>query len=277
MQLNSVYLYPNKVDVFYNSLATWQKERYRRVYNRNLKIHRGVDNRIDLQMKNSDQKAQDISTRPFIVFNLLNKETQELILQKTCEINNAATGKAFVIITENEIANIESGFYYYTLHSETRTYVADYYTVSAKSPMYVDSQYETFAIVEVGQHMQGEPLDSFKIDEFQEVIVSANATRITNKFFISSIINARPNLTVPASVHTFQFNLTNYTGTIEIQASQDEGADPHKWITIENISTSNNNNPLYKNVIGKYSWFRIKNTPNLLLPNSGSLDTILYR
>jgi hypothetical protein len=211
------------------------------------------------------------------VFNLINKETQELILQKTCEVNNASTGKAFVVITENEIAEVEPGFYYYTLHSETRTYIQDYYTVTAKSPMYVDSQYDTFAIIEVGQHIRGEPTNSVTIDEFKEVIVSANATTVTNKFFLSSIINARPNLTVPASVHTFQFNVTDYYGTIEIQASQDEGANPQQWITIENISTNNDSNTLYKNIIGKYSWFRIKNTPNLLLPTSGSLDTILYR
>jgi hypothetical protein len=56
MQFNPVYLYPNKVDVFTTPSDIWSTERYRRVYNRNLKIFRGVDNRIDIQVRNSDKK-----------------------------------------------------------------------------------------------------------------------------------------------------------------------------------------------------------------------------
>ena len=276
MQLNSVYLYPNKVDVFTNSLATWQKERYRRVYNRNLKIYRGCDNRVDLQVRNSDEKSQDISTRPYIVFNLINKETQELVLQKDCEIASASGGKAYVIITEIEMTAIETGYYHFSLHSETRTIVGNYHTVSARTPLYVDSQYGTFGIVEVGQHLMGEPLDSLRIDEFKEVIVSASATVITDKHYFSSIIDAKPNLTVPASVHTFQFNMSSYHGEIEVQASQDEGADPQVWATVS-TTTADNDSILYGNVIGKYSWFRIKHTPDLTQNNPGSLDEILYR
>ena len=58
MHLISVYLYQNKIDVFTNAATAWQTERYRRVYNRNIKIYRGVDNRIDIQVRNSDQKVQ---------------------------------------------------------------------------------------------------------------------------------------------------------------------------------------------------------------------------
>ena len=75
MQLISVYLYPNKIDVFTNASAAWQTKRYRRVYNRNIKIYRGVDNRIDLQVRNSDEKAAD-TTGSTLVFNLVERETQ---------------------------------------------------------------------------------------------------------------------------------------------------------------------------------------------------------
>ena len=60
MQFNPVYLYSNKLDVFTSPSDSWSIERYRRVYNRNLKIFRGVDNRIDIQVRNSDQKASNI-------------------------------------------------------------------------------------------------------------------------------------------------------------------------------------------------------------------------
>ena len=276
MQLNSVYLYPNKVDVFTNSLATWQKERYRRVYNRNLKIFRGCDNRIDLQVRNSDEKSQDITTKPYLVFNLINKETQELVLQKDCEVVSLSTGKTYVIVTESDLSAIETGYYHFSVHSETRTITGDYHVVSSRTPLYLDSQYGTFGVIEIGQHIMGEPLDSLKIDEFKEVIVSASATRVTDKYYISGIIDAKPNLSVPSSLHTFQFKMTNYHGQIEVQASQDEGSDPQVWVTVS-TTTADSDSILYDNVSGKYSWFRIKHTPDLTQINPGSLDEILYR
>ena len=60
MQLNPSYLYSNRVDV-YTNLGTWTTARYRKVYQRNLKLYRGVDNRLDFQIKNGDERPQPIS------------------------------------------------------------------------------------------------------------------------------------------------------------------------------------------------------------------------
>jgi hypothetical protein len=48
------------------------------VYNRNLKIFRGVDNRIDIQVRNSDQKASNIAGST-LVFNLVNQATKDFV------------------------------------------------------------------------------------------------------------------------------------------------------------------------------------------------------
>ena len=74
MQINSIYLYPNKLDVYTSDTATWTAERNRMVYNRNLKVYRGSDNRIDLQLRNGDQKAYN-ATGSTIIFNLVNNRT----------------------------------------------------------------------------------------------------------------------------------------------------------------------------------------------------------
>ena len=78
--------------------------------------------------------------------------------------------------------------------------------------------------------------------------------------FFSSLIEARSRLSIPQSIHTFQFNLTNFYGTLVIQASQDEGATPKNWIDVSTFESANQN-ILYKNVTGKYNWFRVKYTP----------------
>lgn len=96
MQLISCYLYSNKIDVFTNAAAAWKTERYRRVYNRNVKIYRGVDNRIDIQVRNSDEKAAD-TTGSTMVFNLVERETQKLVAKKDCVAVAASTGKYYVM------------------------------------------------------------------------------------------------------------------------------------------------------------------------------------
>jgi len=270
MQLISVYLYPNKIDVFTNTLAAWQPERYRRVYNRNLKIHRGVDNRIDLQVRNSDQKAQDI-TGSYLVFNLVNRESKELILQKDCVIQTAASGRAYVILSNAELANIEPGFYQYSVNTETRTIDGNTHITTAKNPLYIDSQYGAFSSIEIHGDVFGEPVDSIVIKEFKNYQPYDPNTQL---FFISGIINAQPQYGTPQSLHTFQIKTTDYSGDIIIQGSQSAGGNPERWVDLETIP-ADQTPILYQNIIGKYNWFRIKHIP--ALSNTGTVDSILYR
>ena len=80
MQQISVYLYPNNIDVFTN-VGAWTTERYRKVYQRNIKVYGGMDNRIKVQVKNADQKSLNI-TGSTVVFTIVGRDTQELILEK---------------------------------------------------------------------------------------------------------------------------------------------------------------------------------------------------
>jgi hypothetical protein len=259
MQLISVYLYSNKVDAYCNASASWPKERYRQVYNRNLKIYRGVDNKIDFQVKNSDQKALAI-TGSIVVFSLTNKQSGELILQKDCVVQSSLTGKVFVLLSEFEMRSLEPGNYSYCLHREVRTPIsggADY-TISSKSPLYTDSQYSVNATIEIYGDVFGEVQPSFETTAFEERVSFESAA--PSKFY-SSIIPANPKLTTPQSIHTFQFDLSNYFGQIVIEASQEDSAAPLIWADIDTINCSGEN-ILYKNITGKFNWFRIRHTPS---------------
>ncbi len=276
MQAISVYLYPNKVDVFTNLHSDWLQERYRRVYNRNVKIYRGVDNRVDLQVKNSDQKAVSITGYHF-VFNLINSETQKLLISKDCaDVDDSSPnrGRMFVTLSEAELSSIEPGLYHYTIVRETRQSLEDgNYSVTQREPMYIDSQYGVYAVIEIGNNIKGEPVDSVKIIAFNNFEAINQGEQ---KHFVSSIIDARPEINSPQSLHTFQFNMTNYSGNIVIQGSLSEGANPQVWTDIETL-VADQTSILYQNVTGKYNWFRVKHFPNTALNNYGTVDSILYR
>jgi len=256
MQLISVYLYPNKLDVFTNSLADWTQERYRQVYQRNLKIYRGVDNRIDFQVKNAAQKPLDITNGVF-VFTLVSRETQELLLTKVCDVRSFDNGRIFVELTETEVRDIEPGFYQYSIVQEEHDELGDTYVVTSRKPVYFDSQYDSIGTIEVSGNVYGEPIPSQVIKEFSENVPEVFTDP---NDFTSSIIDAHPETSIGSSTHTFQFYLSDYSGQIKIQGSLSDGATPHVWSDIQTYNVTDSDLK-YANIIGKYNYFRIRHTP----------------
>jgi hypothetical protein len=275
MQFNPVYLYVNKLDVFTTPTDTWSTERYRRVYNRNLKIFRGVDNRIDIQVRNSDQKASNI-VGSTLVFNLVSQATKDLVLQKDFAAMDLATGKVTVIITSEELLDLDLGFYNYSIVKEVRSIVdSTDHTVTSKIPLYMDSQYDTVGTLEITGDVYGGVADSLMVDTFNYTNPFTQGASEPLPFYVSAIIDAAPNTSPAYPIHTFQFYTTNYTGTVEIQASLDtQGATPRdtKFSTVATVDLANEK---YKNITGKYNWFRVKHIP--ALNNTGTVDKILYR
>ena len=275
MQFNPVYLYVNKLDVFTTPTDTWSTERYRRVYNRNLKIFRGVDNRIDIQVRNNDQKASNI-VGSTLVFNLVSQDTKHLVLQKDFTAMDLATGKVTVILTAEELLDLDVGFYNYSIIKEVRTTVdSTDYTVTSKMPLYMDSQYDTVGTLEITGDVYGDVSTSVNVSTFNYTNPFTQGAVEPFPFYTSEIIDARPNTSPAYPIHTFQFYTTNYTGTVEIQASLDaQGATPRetKWATVATVDLLTQQ---YKNVTGKYNWFRVKHIP--ALNNTGTVDKILYR
>ena len=260
MQFNPVYLYSNKLDVYTSSLGSWTTERYRRVYNRNLKIFRGVDNRIDIQVRNSDQKASNI-TGSYLVFNLISKDTNNLVLQKDFTPADLATGKLIIILTAHELLDLDNGFYSYSIIKETRTNVdSSNYIVNSRMPLYMDSQYDTVGTLEILGDVYGDVEPSTVINTFSYTNPFTVGDS-TPSWFESAIIDTRSKNKYSDSLHTFQFYSTNYTGSVLIQGNlDDQGGTPResKWVTIDSVDLTSEQ---YKNVQGKWNWLRIKHIP----------------
>jgi hypothetical protein len=271
MQLNSVYLYSNKIDVFTNALASWKTERYRQVYNRNLKIFRSVDNRIDLQVRNSDEKSANI-TGSTLVFNLVTRDTKDLILAKDCIVVDAAKGKVYVVITEAETLSLESGFYNFTITQEVRETVdsTDYY-VTARTPMYIDSQYGVIATLEVSGDVFGDIAETLKINKFARI--NPATTGNTEPVYITSSIIDTKNYDTASSLHTLQFYASaDYVGTAIVQGSLAEGGTPNDLLWTDIGVAFDPTTDKYKNIVGKWSFLRVRH-----YPTAGTLDKILYR
>lgn len=264
MQLNSVYLYPNKITVYTSS--SWTNERFRRVYNRNLKIYRSTDNVIEFQVKNGDQRPTRISNLT-LVFNLFSSEAKRLILKKDCEILSNDQGRVQIVLSEQEMNDIAQGFYTYSLVQEKRDTDSTGYIVTEKRPLYIDEQYGAFATLEVVGDIEGSFKPTRDIREFSYVN-PIGLGDIEERTFTSSVINAYPETTNPQTLHTFQMYFADFEGSVIIQGSIDRHGTPTNWVDIPNsqITPGNNNfspegqSLMYKNVQGRYNWFRLQQT-----------------
>jgi hypothetical protein len=139
----------------------------------------------------------------------------------------------------------------------------------------MDSQYDTVGTLEITGDVYGGVANSVIVDTFNYTNPFTQGAVEPFPFYTSEIIDAAPNTSPAYPIHTFQFYTTNYTGTVEIQASLDaQGATPRetKWATVATVDLLTER---YKNVTGKYNWFRVKHIP--ATNNTGTVDKILYR
>lgn len=278
MQLIPLYLYPNRITAYTSS--SWTNERVRRVYNRNIKIYLGTDNILEFQIKNGDQKPISIEGS-YLVFSMFSNDANKLLIEKECTVLSTSQGRVRVELSEEELYDVSLGFYSYSLIQETRSYVDENYVVLSSKPLYIDEQYGAYSTIEVVGDVKGNLKSSIVVKEFNYTNPAALGEP-DPKFYISSLIDANPNTNFSKSLHTFQIFLDNYTGEMKIQGSLSEGANPKIWSDLiseddssEIISLTNQSSPIYKNIVGKYNWFRIIHTPDS--DNTGSLDKIIYR
>ena len=224
MQLISSYLYPNRLDV-YTSAPDWNNPRYSKVYNRNLKIYGSVDNRIDLQVRNCDQKAYDLTTVTLaegqtlaVVFNLITREGKNLVFSKDCEsfllpdgsTSSLTKGQVRATISSADMLGLEPGYYNYTVVQEIRNTIdADEYSIVSKTVLYSDSQYGAISTLEVMDDVLGQVEPSIEVDAFRLIDPLARDNR-EGEFYVSSLIDTNRNIQTPQSLHTFQFYCTNW-------------------------------------------------------------------
>lgn len=250
MQLNSSYLYPNKIELYQN-LDSWKTERWHQVYQRKFYLYKGVDNRLDLHIKNSDQKGRNI-TGYTVVFNILAIESGELVVSKQCSEYDVTTGRVFANFNEQDLWDIKPGFYHFSAYT-----LKD----GIKTPLYGDSQHGASGTLEV------------RTGAFEQVVESTellNFSKINNDYF-SSVVDAKPQFNSNSGLHTFAFYMDSFSGNVTIQGTLEDSTDPLDWVDIETITYANSG-LTYKNITGVWGKLRIKHT----LEN-GSLDKVLYR
>jgi hypothetical protein len=260
MQTVSRYLLTNSVIVYQNGYVG----RNSKVYDRRLKIFRGVRNPITFVFKNEDQKKQDITGKTY-QFNIIDTESKKAVLTRYLSVlddgsTTTTKGTASVEITDADLLDLESKFYEYSIN-EIRTDGSTLVT-------FADTNYVSSGTIELldGAYPQFQP--SQTITSF--TVTSGPLAKT------SGTINAHSGKNNNSALHTVAIYTTGFAGRVKIQGTMVSTSPVDAdYFDIANVDITTSDSVVYKNFNGVYQNIRFSYGKNI--GNTGTLDKILYR
>jgi hypothetical protein len=277
MQNLPVYLYTNKLDITLDLDETIRGIN-QVMYQRDLKIQKGIKNQVRIQFKNSDQKRVRIYNTQTFVFSLFDVVNQRLLIEKNLEVIDDATtssrGLALLTLNESDTLDLDRTSYQYSvkLQDTDGTYL----------PAYSNTYYGMAGTLHLSSDIYPVLQDSTTISTFN-ITYNDDIQLYEHK---SGNIYASPEYNGNSGLHTLALYMTAYKGTVYIQGTLDNS--PGSSGNYSNIVTRTYNgftgiDPI--NFNGVYSYIRIVHVPATAPAESnndnpsffGSVDKALYR
>lgn len=263
MQKCPIYLYTNSFEVL---LDLDDNTRVHNImYQRDLKIQKGLKNKIQLQFKNSDQKRVNISTGTF-VFSMFDQNDQRQLVQKTVSLIDDGTtstrGLALLELNENDTLDLDTGHYKFSVTSMESD--------GSYTPTYANTYYGISGTLEVRQDSYPVLIPSQSVEVFQR-----QYNHDTQQYeFYSGNLRAFPEFNGNTALHTVALYLNDFKGTIYIEGSQENSPGYFgNYAVISTITkTQNTTGITYANFNGVFSFVRIR-----YAQIAGTIDKALYR
>ena len=265
MQTVSRYLLNNLVIVG----ITGYHGRNPAVYDRRIKLYKGVSNPISFTFKNEDQKAQDITAKTF-EFNLIDSETKQSVVTRNLTIlDDGSTittkGTASVTVTESDLLTLDAKFYNYAIREVA--------TNNTRTVTFADSFYNAAGTIEVLDGAYPDFLESIEVNNFTSTTGPLDNT--------SGAIDANPGINNNVALHTIAVYTKSFSGSLRIQGTMvSTPADTDYF----NITATGESSPIafssstavsYYNFTGVYENVRFSWSNDS--GNTGRIDKILYR
>ena len=216
MQKISSYLYPNRVELLAD-LAGFTTE-YTNVYQRTVKIYNGIDNTIEFDIKNADQKRIDLSTLSMIELNVMDMAGNELPNSPYAVIPANQTtlkGIASVTILQEDLVDLTDQYLQYSV-----TAVKDGKDVI----LYADSKFGAVGKME----LVGSALPTFRDERVYDTFTGEIDLKGTPTFH-SSAIPAKFYEAVPTTDLSFEVAFASdvnvpgsgFVGSVWLEATTD--------------------------------------------------------
>jgi hypothetical protein len=267
MHKQPVYLYKN-IHSVYADLTPISTMGYRKVYARPIKLYKGIDNEFSLRLLNGDEKRID-AVGQTLHWLLMDRDTAELKFATQKVVEGSDNSTITLEVTEGEMEPLKSGYYMYS------AYLVD--SNNKKTILYCDSMFNASVMVEVVENSFPQVYPSIEVTS-DEYITADNVDYVEiDDSLYTSALDSRPDMNSKnTALHTVAFYCNNYNGTVEIQATLENGqTDITQWAVIDTVNISDTDVLVYQNFNGIYSLVRFRMIPNT--GNTGTVDKILYR
>ena len=254
MQLVPRYLVSNDTVVVSDDFSA--NKEYNKVYQRNLKITKGIDNVIAFEVKNSDQKPVSIlnTYTPYVE---IYTEDNVLLKKYIGTIKETSTplykGQFTINIADGDTLGIDGQYLSYTVYL-TKT------SDSTNTLTYADTQFGAKGTIELLNEAFPGPIASKTVSTFIDSI--------------SSVVDGEPAINSNTALHTAAIYSTGFAGTVTIQGTL-EDTTSNNWFTINAITLTSPTTPTYQNFNGVFSNIRFKVANDS--GNTGTIDKILVR
>ena len=236
--------------------------KYMPVYAKPLTLHKGVDNQLQFQFLNQEQKSVDISNKE-ITCRIISYNGTQVLLRKALTLTLPVNGLAVLQLNAADLEDIDAQKCYYTLEIPVGQFDYPVYVdqnagargemniVNSVLPAFVPSQEVTIPT--------GQPFPNLDPNNsISNVLPNANT-------YYSSIINTMNN-----PILTLQAHYTEFNGDITVQGSVDNQGG--EWYPITTAGYSNVTDTYGYTVHGYHPFVRM-----VFTSNTGAVTNILAR
>ena len=238
--------------------------RYDPVYAKRLTINKGVDNVLLFEFINQQEKPVNITGSTF-VFRVLNTDSDEILIQENMVILNAATGRAKVTLTSEQLLEVLAQPARYSI-SRTSGNLTEAVFVDAQAgarapvdivdsvlPEHVPSAPLTIPTTRISAQLSydGGAWSQYPISPLTGQPTGENYifNTLANTEFFSSFIEPT------SAVTTIQMTLVGYTGTIKAQAA--ENYQSIFYNVTPSTTYLNETRTIHMNIVGWFPLLRL--------------------
>jgi len=250
MQKVQSYLYPNRV-ILIADLAGFNVENTV-VYAKTVKIYKGVDNVIQFDIQNADQKRLDLVTNAPVTgikMNVMDMGGKALPNSPYTVTPTAVKGVASAIIPIADLTDIADQNLQYSVTATD--------TIGNHIPLYNDSRFSAVGTMEIVESAMPVVRPSITYDQFVGEInfmgnVINHSSAIPCKFYEAT----------PTATMIFTIHMTNFIGQVYLEATEDMTIALSSFTNSPQLQTfsstvATTTTITFTGTIGTYNYFRV--------------------
>ena len=215
MQKIQVYLYPNRITVLTNLDENSSNTEWRIVYQRQVKIYKGIDNVIEIEVKNNDQKRIEIGISQIKL--VLMDQSRHAINTYTAQSLEDSTqvGIARITIPATDLENLDPQFLKFAVYQVNATF--------QNILTYTDSQYGAIGTIQLLDGINAITTNTRKYNRWTTETNYQNSRWEERKIYhISEAITLKDYRANPAQQVTLKIKMNDFYGHIYVEGTDIE-------------------------------------------------------